>query len=212
LPAGVRLAWAGQFRAYERAKERLLLVVPLTLLAVLLLLYLNTRSWVETGIVLLAVPFSLVGAVWLLWALDYHLSVAVAVGFIALAGLDAEMGVVMLLYLKLAWTRAKDEGRLTSRQALEDTIVEGAARRIRPKLMTVLTTMCGLLPLMWSQGPGADVMQRIAAPLVGGLFTSFLLELLVYPAVFAVWRGRDLPATPPEVQETTDAAAGPPPT
>jgi Cu(I)/Ag(I) efflux system membrane protein CusA/SilA len=196
LPAGVRIEWAGQFRYYERAKDKLQIVVPLTLFLIALLLYFNTRSMVEVGIVLLAVPFSLIGAVWLLWLLDYHLSVAVWVGLIALAGLDAETGVVMLLYLKLAWRRWRDEGRLSSFDDLREAIVEGAARRIRPKLMTVLTTMIGLLPMMLSTGAGADVMKRIAAPMVGGLVTSFLLELTVYPAIFALWKGRPFLGAP----------------
>lgn len=193
LPPGTRLAWVGQFEHFERAKQRLLVVVPLTLLLVLLLLYLNTGSAVETAIVMLAVPFSLVGAIWLLWLLDYNLSVAVWVGLIALAGLDAQTGVVMLLYLTMAWRDRAGAGRLRSFGDLEEAIVEGAARRIRPKLMTVLTTMVGLTPLLWSDGTGADVMKRIAAPMVGGLVTSFALELLVYPAIFAVWKGRGLP-------------------
>jgi len=192
LPAGYRLAWAGQFQYLERARARLLIVVPLTLVIVCLLLYLNTGSLVETGIVFLAVPFSLVGAIWLLWLLDYDMSVAVWVGLIALAGLDAETGVVMLLYLRLVWERRTREGTLRTERDMEDAIVEGAAGRIRPKLMTVLTTMIGLLPIMWSTGTGADVMQRIAAPLVGGVVTSFLLELTVYPAIFAAWRGRSV--------------------
>jgi Cu(I)/Ag(I) efflux system membrane protein CusA/SilA len=192
LPAGTRLEWAGVFQHAERAKQRLWLVVPLTLALVALLLWLNTGSGVETAIVLLAVPFSLVGAVWLLWALGYHLSTAVWVGMIALAGLDAQTGVVMLLYLTLAHSRRAAEGRLTRFADLEEAIVEGAARRIRPKLMTVVAMIAGLLPLLWSQGAGADVMKRIAAPMVGGLVTSFALELLVYPAIFAVWKGRQL--------------------
>ncbi len=190
---GVRLAWVGQFQYAERANARLEIVVPITLLIVCLLLYLNTRSLIETGIVLLAVPFSLVGAVWLVYLLDYNISVAVSVGMIALAGLDAETGVVMLLYLTLAhreWHRA---GRLHTRDDLREAIVEGAAHRIRPKLMTVLTMMIGLVPVLWSTGTGADVMKRIAAPMVGGLVTSFVLELLVYPAVFSIWKGRHLP-------------------
>jgi len=193
LPAGVRVDYAGQYRYLLRAHAKLATVLPLTLLLVLGLLYLNTRSWIETGIVLLAVPFSLIGAVWLLYLLDYNLSIAVWVGIIALAGLDAETGVVMLLYLTLSHRRAIERGELTSFGALQQTIVEGAAKRIRPKLMTVLTTMIGLMPLMWSEGAGADVMKRIAAPMVGGLVTSFLLELTVYPAIFAIWRGRRLP-------------------
>jgi Cu(I)/Ag(I) efflux system membrane protein CusA/SilA len=192
LPAGMRLEWAGQYQAFERAKQRLAVVVPLTLFLVGLLLYLNTGSAIETGMVLLAVPFSLIGAFWLLWALGYNLSVAVAVGIIALAGLDAQTGVVMLLYLTLAHRRRVDEGTLRSFADLEDAIVEGAARRIRPKLMTVVAMTAGLLPLLWSHGTGADVMKRIAAPMVGGLVTSFALELLVYPALFAIWKGRGL--------------------
>jgi copper/silver efflux system protein len=159
---------------------------------VFLLLYLNTRSLIETGIVLLAVPFSLIGAIWLLYLLDYNMSVAVWVGLIALAGLDAETGVVMLLYLTLSHRRWREEGRLRSAADLREAIVEGAAQRIRPKLMTVLTTMIGLVPVLWSTGTGADVMKRIAAPMVGGLVTSFLLELTVYPALFALWKGRGL--------------------
>ncbi len=194
LPAGTRLEWAGQFQHFERAKQRLLLVLPLTLFLVVFLLYLNTGSAVETAIVLLAVPFSLIGAAWLLWLLDYHLSVAVWVGIIALAGLDAQTGVVMLLYLTLAHRRRIAEGHLHNMQDLEEAIVEGAARRIRPKLMTVVAMTAGLLPLFWSSGAGADVMKRIAAPMVGGLASSFVLELLVYPALFAIWKRRSLPA------------------
>ena len=192
LPPGYRIEWAGQFTYFERAKARLQIIVPITLVVVFLLLYLNTRSVTETGIVLLAVPFSLIGAVWLLFLLDYNLSVAVWVGMIALAGLDAETGVVMLLYLTLAYRKREEEGRLHTAAELEEAIVEGAAQRIRPKLMTVLTTFIGLLPIMWSAGTGADVMRRIAAPMVGGLVTSFLLELTVYPAIFAVWKSRTL--------------------
>jgi Cu(I)/Ag(I) efflux system membrane protein CusA/SilA len=190
LPSGTRIEWAGQFTYLERAKERLKIVVPITLLIVFILLYLNTQSIAETGIVLLAVPFSLVGAIWLLWLLDYNMSIAVWVGLIALAGLDAETGVVMLLYLNLAHRRWKNEGRLRSWEDLRESIVEGAARRIRPKLMAVLTTMIALLPVMWSTGTGADVMKRIAAPMVGGLVSSFALQLTIYPALFAMWKKR----------------------
>ena len=193
LPKGVRIAWVGQFQYNERADAKLVVILPLTLLIVFVLLFLNTRSLVETGIVLLAVPFSLVGAIWLLYLLDYNVSQAVKVGMIALAGLDAETGVVMLLYLTLAHRRWVAEGRLHTRDDLREAIVEGAAHRIRPKLMTVLTMMIGLVPVLWSTGAGADVMKRIAAPMVGGLVTSFILELLVYPAIFAVWKGRHLP-------------------
>jgi len=202
LPAGTRLGWAGQFKYLERAKEKLKIVVPLTLLIVVLLLYWNTQAVAETGIVMLAVPFSLIGAIWLLYLLDYNMSVAVWVGIIALAGLDAEMGVIMLLYLTLAHKRWKESGRIKSFADLRESIVEGAAQRVRPKLMTVMTTMIGLLPILWSTGTGADVMKRIAAPMVGGLVTSFLLELTVYPAIFALWKGRGLPKNNPPPEAT----------
>ena len=192
LPPGIRLGWAGQFKYYERAKARLKTVVPITLLLVLVLLYLNTRSFSETLIVLLTVPFSLIGAIWLLYLLNYNMSVAVWVGLIALAGIAAETGVVMLLYLNLAHRRWQAAGKLRSFSDLQEAIVEGAAKRMRPKLMAVMTTMIGLAPVLWSTGAGADVMRRIAAPMVGGLATSFLLELTVYPAIFALWKGRGL--------------------
>jgi Cu(I)/Ag(I) efflux system membrane protein CusA/SilA len=192
LPAGVWLGWTGQFKYLERAKEKLKLVVPVTLFLVIVLLYWNTKSWTETAIVMLAVPFSLIGAIWLLFLLDYNMSVAVWVGMIALAGLDAETGVVMLLYLTLAHKKWQEDGRLQGFSDLTEAIVDGAARRIRPKLMTVMTDVVGLLPILWSSGTGADVMKRIAAPVVGGMATSFLLELTVYPAIFAIWKGRSL--------------------
>ena len=188
LTPGSRVEWAGQFKYFERAKGKLGVVVPVTLLIVIFLLYLNTKSMTETFIVLLAVPFSLIGAIWLVYLLDYKMSVAVWVGIIALAGLDAETGVIMLLYLKLSFKRWLADGKLGNAAALENCIVEGAAQRIRPKLMTVLTTFIGLLPLMFNDGVGADMMKRFAAPMVGGLITSFLLELTVYPAIFAIWK------------------------
>jgi Cu(I)/Ag(I) efflux system membrane protein CusA/SilA len=193
VPAGYRLAWAGQFEHLQRAESRLAWVVPLTLVLVGLLLFVNLRSVAETALVLLAVPFSLVGAVWLLWLLHYNLSVAVWVGMIALAGLDAETGVLMLLYLNLAHRERVAAGRLEDRRDLMEAIVQGAAHRIRPKHMTVLAILFGLLPILWGHGTGADVMKRIAAPMLGGVVSSFLLELLVYPAVFAWWKGRGLP-------------------
>ncbi|MGB5694148.1 MAG: CusA/CzcA family heavy metal efflux RND transporter [Polyangiales bacterium] len=202
LPAGVWLGWAGQFRYLERAKKKLELVVPLTLFLVMLLLYWNTKSWTETAIVMLAVPFSLIGAIWLLFLLDYNMSIAVWVGLIALAGLDAETGVIMLLYLTLAHKKWQEDGKLQDPEDLTEAIVDGAARRIRPKLMTVMTTTIALLPILWSTGTGADVMKRIAAPMVGGLTTSFLLELTVYPAIFALWKGRFLPK--PLMEQTGD--------
>jgi Cu(I)/Ag(I) efflux system membrane protein CusA/SilA len=205
LAPGTRLEWVGQFKYFERAKARLKWVIPLTLGIVFVLLYLNTSSVTETVIVMLAVPFSLVGAFWLLYLLHYNMSVAVWVGIIALAGLDAETGVVMLLYLTLAHGKYVREGRLATFLDLREAIVEGAAKRLRPKLMTVATMIIGLMPVLWSTGTGADVMKRIAAPMIGGLVTSFLLELTVYPAIFAIWKGRGLggtadaaPATRPE--------------
>lgn len=194
LPPGYRIDWSGQFKYMERAQARLAFVVPLTLLIVFGLLYFNMRSVPEAALVMLAVPFSLVGAVWILFLLGYHLSVAVWVGMIALAGLDAETGVVMLLYLKLAHRDREAKGLLRDKEDLTEAIVEGAAHRIRPKMMTVCAILFGLLPIMWGTGSGADVMKRIAAPMVGGVVTSFFLELIVYPAIYAWWKGRRLPA------------------
>ena len=191
IPKGMSLDWAGQFLYFESAMKQLKIILPITLFAVFILLYFNTKSFVETGIVLLAVPFSLIGAIWLLYFLGYNISIAVWVGFIALAGLDAETGVVMLLYLTLAHKRRKQEGNLNSLPDLQEAIVEGAAKRIRPKLMTVLVAMIGLLPLLWSTGEGADVMKRIAAPMIGGLGTSFISELFIYPAIFFLWKKRE---------------------
>jgi Cu(I)/Ag(I) efflux system membrane protein CusA/SilA len=189
LPPGYRLDWAGQYRYLERAKARLAIVVPLTLLIIFMLLFFNSGSAVEAAMVMLAVPFSLVGAFWLLWLLGYNMSVAVWVGLIALAGLDAETGIVMLLYLDLAWKERKPSTRDEAREA----VVQGAVKRIRPKMMTVATILVGLVPILWSQGTGADVMKRIAAPMVGGVVTSAILELVVYPALYLIWKGRGLP-------------------
>jgi Cu(I)/Ag(I) efflux system membrane protein CusA/SilA len=188
LPGGYSLEWSGQYENMQRVTERLTLVVPFTVFLILFLLYANTKSVAKTLIVLLAVPFSVVGAVWLLWALDYNVSIAVWVGVIALMGLDAETGVFMLLFLDLAYDDAKKRGRLRSMADLHEAIVHGAVKRLRPKMMTVMSAMIGLMPIMWSIGTGSDVMKRIAAPMVGGLATSFLLELLVYPAVYLLWR------------------------
>ena len=185
VPPGYRLEWVGQYRYLERAKERLAVVVPLTLALIFLLLYLNSGSAGEALLVMLAVPFSLVGAFWLLWLLGYNLSVAVWVGLIALAGLDAETGIIMLLYLDLAW---KDRRPSTASEARE-AVFQGAVKRIRPKMMTVVTILGGLIPILWSSGTGADVMKRIAAPMVGGVVTSALLELAVYPAIYVAWKG-----------------------
>jgi Cu(I)/Ag(I) efflux system membrane protein CusA/SilA len=189
LPAGYTLSWSGQYEYMERAKERLIYVVPLTLLVIFLLLYINFKSVARCAIVLLAVPFSMIGAVWLLYLLDYNLSVAVWVGIIALAGVDAETGVIMLLYLEHAYEKWRSEGKMRSINDLHEAIIEGAVKRIRPKVMTIMAILMGLLPIMWSHGAGADVMKRIAAPMIGGVISSFLLELLVYPAIFDIWRG-----------------------
>ena len=188
LPEGYALVWSGQYENMLRVKERLKVVLPLTLFIIMLLLYMNTKSAVKTGIVLLAVPFSLIGAVWLLWLLGYHVSIAVWVGMIALMGLDAETGVFMLLFLDLAYHEAIEKGRMRTERDLEEAIVHGAVKRVRPKMMTVMAAFCGLLPIMWSTGAGADMMKRIAAPMVGGLATSFILELLVYPAIYFIWK------------------------
>ena len=190
LPPGVHLAWAGQFQYLERAQEKLMIIVPFTLLLVFVLIYLNTGSVTKTVIVLLAVPFSLVGAVWLLYLLDYNMSVAVWVGLIALAGLDAETGVVMLLYLDLAYEQMKREGRMKSFIDLKEAVMQGAVKRIRPKMMTVTAILVGLLPILWGHGTGADVMKRIAAPMIGGVITSGILELLIYPAIYTIWKWR----------------------
>jgi Cu(I)/Ag(I) efflux system membrane protein CusA/SilA len=192
LPDGYTILWSGQYEYMQRAKQRLLVVVPLTLLIITLIIYLNTRSGIKTAIVLLAVPFSLVGAVWMLHLSDYNLSVAVWVGIIALAGLDAETGVVMLLYLDLAYADWEKRGLLNSPEGLRDAIYHGAVKRVRPKAMTATVIIAGLLPILWSHGAGADVMKRIATPMIGGVTTSTLLELLVYPAVFYLWRSRSL--------------------
>jgi Cu(I)/Ag(I) efflux system membrane protein CusA/SilA len=188
LPAGYALVWSGQYEAMQRVRDRLTLVLPLTFALIVLLLYLNTKSAAKTAIVILAVPFSAVGAVWLLYALGYNMSIGVWVGLIALLGVDAETGVFMLLYLDLAYEDARREGRLQSYGDLQAAVLHGAVKRIRPKFMTVATMFLGLVPIMWSDGTGADVMKRIAAPMIGGIFTSFILELLVYPAIYEVWR------------------------
>jgi len=193
-PAGYYSQWAGQFQYLKEAEQRLKVVVPLTLLIIFVLIYINTRSALKTFIVLLAVPFSLVGAFWLLFILHYNMSVAVWVGLIALAGLDAETGVVMLLYLDNAWEKFRAEGRMNSVADLDAAVKEGAVQRIRPKIMTVCAILFGLLPILWSPvtQAGADVMKRIAAPMIGGVVTSAILELLIYPVIFVLWKSRGL--------------------
>jgi len=190
LPAGYSLQWSGQFENMLRVRERLWVVIPLTILIIFILLYLNTKSAVKTGMVLLAVWFSLIGAIWLLYLLGYNLSIAVWVGMIALMGLDAETGVFMLLFLDLSYEERRAEGRLKTLADLKEAVIHGAVRRIRPKIMTVGTTFIGLIPIMWSMGTGADMMKRIAAPMIGGIFTSFLLELFVYPPLYMTWKWR----------------------
>jgi Cu(I)/Ag(I) efflux system membrane protein CusA/SilA len=188
VPKGYTLIWSGQWENMERVKQRLKVVVPLTIFLIALLLYMNTKSIVKAGIVMLAVPFSLVGAIWLLYLLGYNISIAVWVGMIALMGLDAETGVFMLLFLDLAYEERVRKGQMRTYEDLEEAIVHGAVKRIRPKMMTVMAMFLGLLPIMWSIGTGADMMKRVAAPMVGGVFTSFILELLVYPVLYSLWK------------------------
>ncbi len=192
LPTGYHLVWSGQYENMIRVRDRLKIVLPVTIALIFLLLYMNTKSAFKTLVVMLAVPFSLVGAVWLLYALGYNVSIAVWVGMIALMGLDAETGVFMLLFLDLSYDEAQRAGKLRNEGELEEAIIHGAVKRIRPKLMTVAAAMMGLMPIMWSVGAGADMMKRIAAPMVGGLATSFVMELLVYPAIYLLWKRRAL--------------------
>jgi Cu(I)/Ag(I) efflux system membrane protein CusA/SilA len=193
MPPGYYVTWSGQFEYLERAIARLQVVVPVTVLIILLLLYLNFRRVAETLIVMLSVPFALVGGLWLMWWLEFNLSVAVAVGFIALAGVAAEMGVVMLIYLDTAFREVRTEceaaGRALTHDDLYAAIMKGAVERVRPKMMTVATIMAGLLPIMWSYGTGAEVMQRIAVPMIGGMVSSTVLTLIVIPALYSVVKG-----------------------
>jgi Cu(I)/Ag(I) efflux system membrane protein CusA/SilA len=193
LPSGYNIFWSGQYEYMQRAKARLIIVVPLTLLIIVLIIYLNTRSAIKTAIVMLAVPFSLVGAIGVLALLHYNMSVAVWVGIIALAGLDAETGVVMLLYLDIAFAQWTRDARMRNALDLRDAIYHGAVKRVRPKAMTASVIIAGLAPILWSHGAGADVMKRIATPMIGGVVTSTLMELLVYPAIYYLWRSRSLP-------------------
>ncbi len=198
IPEGYRLSWSGEYEYLARTTERLKLIIPLTVLIIFTLIYFNTGSVEKTAIVFLAVPFSLVGSFWLLYLLNFNLSIAVWVGIIALVGLDAETGVVMLLYLDLAYEKWQQEGRLKSLADLEAAVMFGAVKRIRPKIMTASVILAGLVPIMFSHGTGADVMKRIAAPMVGGVVTSTILELIIYPAIYMLWRGRSLKTTPAE--------------
>jgi Cu(I)/Ag(I) efflux system membrane protein CusA/SilA len=192
IPEGYRLSWSGEYEYIVKTHERLKMVIPLTLFIIFILLYFNTKSVIKTAIVLLAVPFSLVGSFWLLYILNYNMSIAVWVGIIALAGLDAETGVVMLLYLDLAYEKWKKNGKMATAADLKEAIMFGAVKRIRPKIMTVSVILAGLIPIMFSHGAGADIMKRIAAPMVGGVITSTILELIIYPAIYMIWRGRGL--------------------
>ncbi|MBI5344796.1 MAG: efflux RND transporter permease subunit, partial [Deltaproteobacteria bacterium] len=190
FPPGYYVTWSGQYEYMERAYAKLKVIIPLTIAIIFLLLYFNFQSVTECLIILLAIPFSLIGASWLLYILGYNISIGVAVGFIALAGLDAEMGIVMLIYLDHAYNERMAQGKMTTLADLYDAVIEGTVMRVRPKLMTVTAIIAGLLPIMWSSGTGADVMKRIAAPMVGGMFTSALLELLVLPAIYVLWKER----------------------
>jgi Cu(I)/Ag(I) efflux system membrane protein CusA/SilA len=202
LPSGYNIFWSGQYEYMMRAKQRLMIVVPLTLLIIVLIVYLNTRSAVATAIIMLSVPLALVGSFWMLYLYGYNLSVAVWIGLIALAGVSAETGVVMLLYLNLAYDEWKREGRLRTLADLRDAIYHGAVKRVRPKAMTACVIVAGLAPILWSHGAGADVMKRIATPMVGGVITSVIMELVVYPAIFYLWRSRGLPQ--PSLRDVTN--------
>ena len=193
LPQGYTLGWSGQYEYMQRAAERLMYVVPLTILLVFLLLYFNFRSITRALIVLLSVPFAVIGAVWALYLLEYNLSVAVWVGIIALVGVAAETGVIMLVYLDEVYDRRHREGNLETRADLFDAVMEGAVERVRPKMMTVVAITAGLLPIMWTTGSGADVMKRIAAPMIGGMVTSTILTLFIIPSIYLIWRGWGLP-------------------
>jgi Cu(I)/Ag(I) efflux system membrane protein CusA/SilA len=190
LPSGIDLVWSGQYENMVRVKEKLKVIVPITLFIIVFLLFLNTKSWIKTSIILLAVPFSAVGAIWFLYFLDYNMSIAVWVGLIALLGVDAETGIFMLLYLDLAYEKALKAGKIKNFKDLQAAIHEGAVKRVRPKIMTVATLVMALLPIMWASTSkaGADVMKRIAAPMFGGIISSFAMELLVYPAIFVIWK------------------------
>lgn len=188
IPASYSLVWSGQYEYMERAKERLKLVVPLTLAIIFLLLFLNFRSVTESLIVMLSIPFSLAGGIWLMYLLGYNMSVAVWVGFIALAGLAAEIGVIMLVYLDMAYARCVNE----EGSSLNAAVIEGASLRIRPVMMTVCAVIGGLLPIMWGSGTGSEVMRRIAAPMVGGMVSATVITLIVLPVIYAIWKGRSL--------------------
>ncbi len=206
LPSGYNIAWSGQYEYMVRAQQRLMMVVPITLLMIVLIIYLNTRSFVETLIILLSVPLALVGSFWMLYLYGYNLSVAVWIGLISLAGVSAEMGVVMLLYLDLAYEQWVREEKMRSLADLRDAIYHGAVKRLRPIAMTASVIIVGLLPILWSQGAGADVMKRIATPMIGGIVTSTLMGLVVFPAIYFLWRSRQLKAQPRSEERPTEPA------
>ena len=184
------MVWSGQYEYMERANQRLKVVVPITLLVIFVLLYFNFKNVTESMIVMLSLPFAIVGGVWFIYLLGYNMSIAVGVGFIALAGVAAETGVVMLVYLDQAYADKRiEKGGVMSHPDLYDAIMEGAVNRVRPKIMTVMSTMVGLFPLFWGHGAGADTMRRIAAPMIGGMVTSTILTLIVIPAIYAIWKG-----------------------
>ena len=198
MPTGYNVFWSGQYEYMQRAQQRLMIVVPVTLLIIVLIIYLNTRSFVSTAIIMLSVPLALVGSFWLLYLDGYNLSVAVWIGLIALAGVSAETGVVMLLYLDLAYDQWKREGKMRTAAELRDAIYHGAVKRVRPKAMTAAVIIGGLVPILWSHGAGADVMKRIATPMIGGIVTSTIMELVVFPAIFFIWRSRRLKDSAPD--------------
>jgi Cu(I)/Ag(I) efflux system membrane protein CusA/SilA len=204
LPVGYRLVWSGQFEAMQRANARLRYVVPIALAVIFLLLYGNFRSVVESAIVMLSLPFALVGGIWLMWLLEYNMSVATAIGFIALAGVAAETGVIMLIYLDHAYRGRRKDAQMRSRDDVDAAIEYGAVERVRPKMMTVLAIIMGLLPILWSHGTGADVMKRIAAPMVGGMISSTLLTLIVIPAVYSLWKEYEVVNTARSSARRTD--------
>ena len=186
MPAGYRIVWSGQFEYMQRASERLRLILPVTLLIVFLLLYMNFRSLTESLLIMALLPLALTGGVWLLWLLHYELSVAVGVGFIALAGVSAETGVIMLIYIKQALAEARTAGEPVTRERVRDAVLRGATERIRPKMMTVCAIIFGLIPIMWSSGAGASVMKRIAAPMIGGMASATLLTLFILPIAYGL--------------------------
>jgi Cu(I)/Ag(I) efflux system membrane protein CusA/SilA len=192
LPVGYNIIWSGQYEYMQKAKATLMVVIPLTLLIIFVIIYMNTKSLVKTGIIFVALPLSLVGCFWYIYLLGYNMSIAVWIGIIALAGISAETGVVMLLYLDLAFEHWKKNGRMHNLGDLIQAIHHGAVKRIRPKVMTICVIIAGLIPIMWSHGAGADVMKRIAAPMIGGVVTSGLMELLVFPVIYFMWRGLTL--------------------